>query len=163
MKEIYVISDTHFGHKRIIELCNRPFTDVNEMDEIMIDRWNETVRNEDTVIFGGDFMFYKKDEKNIFNRLKGNKILICGNHDHTVTKLMPWLSSWERFELEVDNVNFIIDHYPIHDWNKRFHNSIHLYGHTHKSLYPEIVNRHCICVEVQDYRPKNIREFIKKG
>lgn len=41
----FVTSDTHFSHARIIELADRPFTSVDEMDTELIRRWNDaTVR-----------------------------------------------------------------------------------------------------------------------
>lgn len=156
----FVISDTHFGHARIIELANRPFNSVDEMDHILIESWNNVVGTSDDVIFGGDFMFHKKDT-GIFDKLNGRKLLILGNHDHSVTHQLSWTGILTRYETVMDGKKFVIDHYPLQDWNNRYHGSIHLYGHTHKTLEPEIENRHCICVECQDYRPKNIKEFIK--
>ena len=51
---IYFIADPHFGHENILKLCDRPFSSVEEMDELLIRRWNETVSDEDTVYLLGD-------------------------------------------------------------------------------------------------------------
>ncbi|MEJ7707010.1 MAG: hypothetical protein WKF82_06805 [Nocardioidaceae bacterium] len=51
---VYFTSDTHFSHANIIRLCNRPFADVDEMDEAIIERWNATVTSADTVYHLGD-------------------------------------------------------------------------------------------------------------
>ena len=80
---IYFTADTHFGHANIIKFCNRPFSDVHEMNEYMIAAWNERVCDNDTIFIIGD-MFFKSDinpEETLFS-LKGKKRLIIGNHDH---------------------------------------------------------------------------------
>ena len=79
---IYFTSDTHFGHKNIIRFCDRPFKDVNEMNEILVKNWNDTVGVDDTVYFLGDFAMSFTPVETITPRLNGRKILIAGNHDH---------------------------------------------------------------------------------
>ncbi len=80
---IYVIADTHFYHNNIIQYCNRPFENVEQMNEFMINKWNERVQSDnDIVIHLGDFGFGSKEQlQNIANQLRGRKILIKGNHD----------------------------------------------------------------------------------
>ena len=50
---IYFIADTHFNHRNIIEYCNRPFKDTNEMNEYIIQKWNSVVKEEGKInVFG---------------------------------------------------------------------------------------------------------------
>jgi len=75
-------SDTHFGHERIISLCNRPFSSVEEMNEEMIERWNKAVKPSDIVYHLGDVALGKIAESlPLIGRLNGYRILIPGNHD----------------------------------------------------------------------------------
>ena len=81
---IYYTSDLHFGHKNIIKYENRPWSSVKEMDQGLIDRWNNRVKNRDLVYILGDFTLSVSTSyvENILTALKGRKVLITGNHDY---------------------------------------------------------------------------------
>lgn len=81
----YFTSDTHFGHARIQEFQpNRPQGSIEEMNEHLVARWNETVSPEDEVYFLGDFAMGKiADSLPYALRLNGTKHLTHGNHDRT--------------------------------------------------------------------------------
>lgn len=75
-------ADQHFGHKNIIQYCNRPFATVAEMDAAMVDRWNGVVGPDDTTVCVGDFSFWDEPHtSHIMAALHGKKILVRGNHD----------------------------------------------------------------------------------
>jgi calcineurin-like phosphoesterase family protein len=94
MRDIFVISDTHFRHSAILSFKDRNgdpvrghlFADVDAMDEHMIERWNSVVKQGDVVYHLGDVAILKtqSDEqwfKKNWARLNGSKRLIVGNHD----------------------------------------------------------------------------------
>lgn len=136
MTDIYFTSDTHFYHKRIIEFCRatRKGETAEEMTELMIEKWNDTVTPKDTVYHLGDVSWAGNDKTpGILARLNGHKILIKGNHDHGLNT-----ESLSKFDLvapylvhKIDKTGVVMFHYPILEWDKMHYGSFHLYGHVH--------------------------------
>lgn len=74
-------SDHHFDHANVIKYCNRPFKTVDEMNQVLIARWNTVVQPTDEVYYLGDFSLNINPVKFILPQLNGIKYLIPGNHD----------------------------------------------------------------------------------
>src|SRR5574344_2194046 len=95
----FYTSDLHLGHANVIRFDNRPFRNVEEMDEALIHNWNNRVSNNDTVYIVGDLCYRSaKDSCEYLSRLNGNKKLIIGNHDSCILKnnrAMSYFSSIE--------------------------------------------------------------------
>lgn len=78
-------ADLHFGHRGIIEYCQRPWQTVEEMDHGLVQRWNAHVRPDDTVWVLGDVALYPRDLTPVAG-LNGHKVLVAGNHDACWTR-----------------------------------------------------------------------------
>lgn len=97
-------ADLHFGHANIIKYCGRPFNDVDHMNEAMVYRWNDVVGDNDLVWILGDLALGNIGKSlSLVNRLKGNKILLCGNHDR------PWAGHKMSNDKRRDWVNLYYD------------------------------------------------------
>jgi len=97
---IFFTSDTHLGHANIIKYCDRPFRDTDHMDEVIIQRWNETVSPEDTVFHLGDIALGPIDKSlPKVARLNGYKIAVLGNHDRPFMRMFKSdeLDWWDRY------------------------------------------------------------------
>lgn len=79
----YFTADWHLGHARIIELANRPFTSVDQMNRVIIRNVNSIVNPEDTLIVLGDVVLgtYAANVRLLTQIRCGRTILIPGNHD----------------------------------------------------------------------------------
>ena len=135
---VFFTSDTHFGHKNIIRYCNRPFNNVEEMDEYMIRVWNEEVNHDDIIFHLGDFSFYNTSKsKEIYDRLNGHKIIIRGNHDKTdiVNLFDEHYSSYDYLKDAVDSYS------PVLDFNINF-------THIPRMPNPSSAFRHYLCGHV---------------
>ena len=152
--KIFAISDTHFGHSKIIEYCNRPFANVEEMDQKLIKNWNETVSNNDIILHLGDFALCGKERiKEIVSKLNGKKILILGNHDNYSEQFYrdAGFHTVSRFPI-LYNDFYLLSHAPLTLSDKLPYASI--YGHVHNdSRYVDTANTKCVSVERIGYRP----------
>lgn len=78
----FVTSDTHFSHARISELAGRPYATVDEMNDDLVRRWNDTVSPSSVVLHLGDVALGPIEESiGLTARLNGRKLLVPGNHD----------------------------------------------------------------------------------
>lgn len=157
----FLISDTHFRHKNIMEYENRPFSSVEEMKDVIISNWNSVVKDGDKVFFLGDFGFVRRKEaEEILSILHGNKILIKGNHDR-----MHSVNWWMEVGFkEVSNFPIIYKKFYMFSHEPLYVNSnmpyINVHGHIHSKNYEgsQYVN---VSVEQINYTPINF-ENIKK-
>jgi calcineurin-like phosphoesterase family protein len=80
---IYFTADTHFNHSNIINHCGRPFNNVDQMNDKLIQNWNSCINNDDEIYVLGDFMFKGNgtEANNLLKRLNGIKYFIKGNHN----------------------------------------------------------------------------------
>lgn len=168
---IHFTSDTHWGHKNIIQYSQRPFKSVEDMNEKLIAEWNARVDQHDTVYHLGDFAFMPYDVlKRTARRLNGTKHLILGNHDKEIIKNRQDLLSSGTFatiqnyyELKTEGEFIVLFHYGQRVWNKSHHGSIMLYGHSHGSLPPfgKSVDVGVDCKEItEEYRPVSLTEVL---
>jgi len=81
----YLIGDTHFDHENIIRYCKRPFSSLEEMNNLMLDNWNNTVDKDDFVFFMGDMAFGKGSRQADYwlKQLNGDIVFFRGNHDRS--------------------------------------------------------------------------------
>lgn len=156
MTNVFLISDTHFGHTNIIKYCDRPFATVEEMDQALIENWNSTVSKNDKVYHLGDVTMSTRKLK-VLEELNGNKILIKGNHD--IFKLKYYVPYFSDIRGSHEVSNLLLTHIPVSDTQKlRYGGNVH--GHTHdKNLAdPWYTN---VSVEQINYRPIALEEVLK--
>lgn len=85
INRIFFTSDIHANHANIIKYCNRPFTDVNEMNQVLFKNLNDSLSSIDNAILinCGDFIFSNVSTYDeMVNNIKAEKVYnIIGNHD----------------------------------------------------------------------------------
>jgi calcineurin-like phosphoesterase family protein len=178
--DTWFTSDHHFGHKKIIEYCDRPYDSVEEMNEALVAAWNNCVKEADTVYYLGDFSLSRTIMEQYAPRLNGRKILIAGNHDkcHPSNNAGQW-SNLDLYRKYFDAIytehewnDWMLHHIPYHDEvDHRFEEyrpvsdgRVLLHGHVHQRWLTNgrQIN---VGVDVWDYTPVHedqIRELVTK-
>ena len=178
---IFATADTHFNHIKIIKYCNRPFANIEEMNNEIIKRWNAVVSDNDIVIHCGDFAFIPQDDHiinnitNIVAKLVGRKMIIKGNHDNKQVEYTKCGFYKEFFqELILKNCRFVHNPSFGHQWTPeenepvRFHSFLPndiftFYGHVHaKDSQPIGEYFRNVCVDVNNFTPLDITEMLSE-
>lgn len=132
----FFTSDTHFNHANIIKFCNRPFKDVEQMNDVMIANWNSVIGKDDTVFHLGDFCLGSAAEwTKILDRLNGKIYLIMGNHDLKNIR-QGFISRFEhvamQMRIEIGKKRIYLCHYPFLCFEGSYKDDVwQLFGHVH--------------------------------
>ncbi|SEK68852.1 Calcineurin-like phosphoesterase superfamily protein [Pseudobutyrivibrio ruminis] len=138
----YYISDLHLFHNAAIRFDNRPFDNISTMHEYIHTNWNNRITNGDTVYILGDVSLRGQKDNLIayVSTLKGQKVLVKGNHDdvsdYRYQQLFSEICDYKEVHDSFDGKNYdlVLSHYPIYSWKNMGRGWIHLYGHTHNSI-----------------------------
>lgn len=171
--------DTHFYHSNIIRFCNRPFANVEQMNEAMIRNWNSVVGQDDVVFHLGDFCLGGSAEwTKILDRLNGHIHLVLGNHD-----LKNFRQGYtERFEtvsmqryIEIGKQRILLNHNPFLCYGGAYRDVWQLFGHVHTSphntgldaprLHMLFPRQYDVGVDNNDFTPvsfERVKAIIKK-
>lgn len=180
--KLFFTSDTHFGHERIIQYCNRPFRNAAEMNETLIRNWNAVVPPAGSVFHLGDFAMGMDQDKiaGILSRLNGTIYLVAGNHDrHSLSPSVQDMFRNVMYQtlIKVGRKKLLLSHFPLLCYtgqDKGVDDTvIQLYGHVHSGpssngfdcdrvkmcCFP---GQYDVGVDNNDYRPVSYADVIKK-
>ena len=181
MPAVFLVSDTHFGHAGVCRFTRndgvtklRPWDNADEMDEFMVEAWNERVKPNDKVYHLGDVVMSRRS-LSIMDRLNGDKVLIRGNHD--IFKDEDYRKYFRELRAYHVMNGMILSHIPIHSESLgRFGVNIHGHLHANRVMRParvleEFIDHgcttideryHCVCVEQTDFAPILFEDVIKR-
>lgn len=156
---VYFTADTHFGDHRVINIHQRPFASTDEMDELLIDRWNSVVQVDDVVWHLGDFGRSARQAA-LLARLHGSKHLVRGNNDpEAIAVAQDWVSCADYVELELEGRALVLCHYPFRAWKGQHRGAINLHGHSHGRLKP-LPRQFDVGVDARDYAPVTLATLL---
>lgn len=179
---IWLYSDPHWDHGRIIQYCVRPFTSVEHMQQEMLSNINSIVKPDDELWCLGDFAFSEKTVPYILGQLNvKNKYLISGNHCKTHPMHKGWEKAKERYlqygftgvyqEVHNWHAGILLNHFPYYEesdfhrkysqWRPKDTGAFLCHGHVH--LPPEKrlgKNQLDVGVDGNNYFPISLDEVI---
>lgn len=162
----WIISDTHFGHRNIVDFANRP----PDHESLLLERWAANVGDSDTVLHLGDLVYRGNAQFRalIAPHLTGaRKLLVKGNHDHQRASFYKkcGFKFARPFQLKWGEHNVSFSHYPWDDEEEgrpmsetdiRVHGHIHTSGYTRVAYVPFRKNHINVSCEQMNYQPANL-------
>lgn len=174
----YVISDTHFFHKNIVEYSGRP----QNHNELMIANWLRWVKPGDSVLHLGDVLMGPKQDWGrltpalAYNNAGNVFVLNSGNHDEPhkrqwIEEKLGWLfieefvSRYRGYDIYFTHRpkwTFDPDSFEVQADHRRIpSSSINVHGHIHEKSAPSIYHIN-VSVEQIDYKPVNLMQLLDK-
>ena len=182
-QKLWFTSDQHFGHRNVLRFCHRPFDDIKQMGQALIDNWNNVVNDDDICFILGDMCWFESrhEVKKIMNKLKGKTIYVVpGNHctrksyelcDERIVLLDDISAIYLRHEgCEKIFKEIFVSHMPLMTWPHRERGAINLFGHIHSG--PLVTNdadqdlplweglQYDVGVDNNDYTPVEIDDIL---
>lgn len=176
---LYVCSDLHLGHDKSFIYKPRNFSSMEENADTILDRFQETLTNEDDLYILGDTLVGPDSDMYLeyLEKMPGSLHLLWGNHDSDRRKEL--LSNLPNVVetlgcgamLKYKKWHFLLSHYPTltanyDDYDKPLRARVwNLHGHTHSKDYLEFIHKgwqsYNVAVDAHNCYPISIDQIIK--
>lgn len=162
--QIWLITDTHFNHDKMVELCGRPANHT----QLILENWRNAVSEQDTTFHLGDVILGRQSEMEAMIRsVPGKKILILGNHDQE--KPSWYMKRGFDFACEAFvHKGILFTHYPaqvlpVGATAEKI--TLNIHGHLHNSTHHGDIPLHPwnkkLAIEETNYKPVLLEDFIR--
>jgi calcineurin-like phosphoesterase family protein len=164
---IWLTSDTHFDDEKTLIYRYRPFDNVEEMNDTLVENWNKCVNPNDLVLHLGDFAVTDKAIEKYAPRLNGEIRLILGNHDEKRDRdlLEKYFTVVEKphiinFTYNGEPEKLWICHYPLQRKNVKYSGIYNCCGHIH-DLWKTARKMLNVGVDVWNFTPISLDVVMK--
>jgi len=164
----FLIANCQFGRASVIKGNGRPFGNVIDMNEEMIENWNKSVGPEDTVIHLGNFAWDPTTALEVLEKLNGKNIwLVPAEHDSAIMELnskqmLPQGVKVINRISEQSNLNATFAYWPMIEWPSKSKGNYLFYGFYGKKYKPDhkkkMIN---MAVEFWNYTPQDIQSLMR--
>lgn len=166
----WVTSDSHFGHKNIVQFCHRP----EDHDALIMEQWARAVPEDGTVLHLGDLCWKANAQFKhlVAPHLTGaRKLLILGNHDKQrysfykqcgFSPVVPFAINWGGYRVSFSHYSWNeSEEGPMQPFDLRLHGHIHNNGYMRAEFIPFLKAHINLSVEQTKYRPVNLEVLLK--
>lgn len=157
----WIITDTHFGHEKMHDYCQRP----DDFEERILKQIQHKVEPIDILIHLGDICIGRDEywHAALMSACAGKRWLIRGNHDrksNTWYHRNGWDFVGERVILKVFGETVILSHKPVAEDG----DFINVHGHHHNTGHhpeDETDPRHRLLFIEHEYAPVSLRKLVE--
>ena len=162
-RNVWIWSDLHIGHFKIIMYAERPFENAVEMDEVLYAHWRQTVPKDDAIWNLGDVAMGAGLNVHTWERIASmpgrKKLLVCGNHDLTDSGKLR-VDGFDRVLSTMyapGDPPLVLTHVPLQTVPP---GAVNVHGHVHQAAARDSPHIN-VSVEQIDYRPVRLDRVRK--
>lgn len=157
--KVFITSDTFFG--RELAAVNGGFKSSEEMEDAIINNWNNKVGPEDIVYHLGNFGWDPISSESAIIHLNGNINFIGGEYDKHMSEIS--LVKVGRHKLlppivEIPDLDIVLSHWPLSNWSGKDDGVIHIHGGDKQD---NMKNRYCVNIKNWNWNPTDLDFLIE--
>ena len=158
---VLIFSDLHLGHENIIDYCERPFLDVDDMNDTLWDHLIAALTPDQVLVVVGDMAMRQALNAGTWQQIRDldcrQRHLVIGNHDLTGAGELRAEGFDRVWSVMVSGGQppLIWTHYPLNEVPDEY---VNIHGHVHDE--PPWRTPHInVSVEQLDYSPISLLEL----
>lgn len=155
---VFLTGNQQFGRMGAIRKYKRPFDNVEEMNQHLIEQWNSVVSEKDLVFVLGNFVWDPETAEEIYRKLNGQICVFDGEHD-TATYDVSNNSSLNIDFIEegihiLKEAKICLSYWPLNEWPRKSKGWPSVIGYPDKKYdTSHKLNRLNVACDFWDYKP----------